>query len=356
MPYCNSEHRKMRVLAWPALGSKSSNPYNRLLYKNVQELGPEVEEYSFSKACTNCYDIFHIHWPDYQLSKKSVIVTLFRLAYLFLLLAVVKMKKAKIVWTVHNLSSHEKYHPFLEKAFWKIFLSSINGYVCLTASGRQAALERFPALGRLPGAVIQHGHYRGIYPNTFNRITARDELGLPRDAKVLLFFGAVRPYKNVCHLISTYREVADPHTRLVVAGKPSDGELAAEVAALAQGDPRISLHLSFIPDSEIDLFMNAADLVVLPFTDILNSGSSLLSLSYDRPILVPSKGAMEELRKLVGSDWVFTYRGALTPGVLVGALHDAVKKSGPSADLSKLDWVEISAGTVAFYEELLLAV
>ena len=56
------------------------------------------------------------------------------------------------------------------------------------------------------------------------------------------------------------------------------------------------------------MFFSAADLVVLPFSDIMHSGSAILALSFNKPVLVPARGALPELQTRVGAAWVQTYR------------------------------------------------
>jgi len=98
----------------------------------------------------------------------------------------------------------------------------------------------------------------------------------------------------------------------------------------------------------------AADLVVLPYDDILHSGSALLSLSFNRPILVPERGAMTELRANVGEEWVYTYTGTLTAGDVEATLR-AVRREvrAAQAPLDHLDWDGLGGQTVALYDRVL---
>ena len=100
--------------------------------------------------------------------------------------------------------------------------------------------------------------------------------------------------------------------------------------------------------------MKAADLVVLPFTEILNSGSAILALSFNRPLLVPSRGAMAELFDIIGPDWVRLYDGPLTSQILEEAVLWANEKSSSSAviDLGRLDWDKIGQLTVEAFTTL----
>jgi glycosyltransferase involved in cell wall biosynthesis len=108
-----------------------------------------------------------------------------------------------------------------------------------------------------------------------------------------------------------------------------------------------------VPDSEIQVYLRAADLVVLPFSETLNSGSALLALSFDRPVLVPRQGALAELASEVGSEWVRTYNGPLTETLLASALEDARRRPQGRCDaLARLDWGPLAKRTLEAFERM----
>jgi glycosyltransferase involved in cell wall biosynthesis len=111
----------------------------------------------------------------------------------------------------------------------------------------------------------------------------------------------------------------------------------------------VRLALEHVPDDDIQRYLRAADLVVLPFRDITNSGSALLALSFDRPVLVPALGAMGELQALAGADWVRTYDEDLTPDLLARALDWAVRRPPGAPRLDALEWPEIARQTLSVY-------
>src|SRR5690606_21590296 len=121
-----------------------------------------------------------------------------------------------------------------------------------------------------------------------------------------------------------------------------------DLEALARGDARIRLHLRFIPDDEVPVFLSACDLVVLPFDSILNSGSVLLALSLDRPVLAPRLGALPEIQARVGEKWLRLYDGPLTSALLRDA-RQRTSRAGERPDLSAFDWAAIGRDTLAFY-------
>jgi glycosyltransferase involved in cell wall biosynthesis len=344
----------MTVLAWPAFENKTGNPYTRLLYEAVEARGVEVEDFAPGRALRGGYDLWHLHWPDDFLSYPSPGTALAYVGAELALMAQARMRGTRIVWTIHDLGPHESPHPWLERLFWPLFLPMVDGYVTLSEHARAAALDRFPRLRSVPGAVVPHGHYRPAYPPPVSQATARERWVLPADAPVIAFLGRIRPYKNVEGLIAAFRGLEAPEARLLVAGNPSSDALADRIRSAAAPDDRIQLELRFLPEDEIPSLMGAADLVVLPYEDILHSGSALLALSFDRPVLVPARGAMGELRREVGDDWVYTYEEPLRPADLETTLHAARNASRPRrAPLENRSWERLAKATVSLYDRVL---
>lgn len=342
----------MEIIAWPAFRNKTCNPYNYLLYTHMKKFGAKIVEFSPRDFLSRRFAIWHIHWPESILNTPNPIQAFTKMTGLITLIKLAKARGTRIIWTAHNLGSHEKFYPGLEKLLWKIFTSHIDGFISLSKVGISMTLERFPILGKIPGIVIPHGDYKEVYPNVISREEARRRLKLQEQAKVLLFFGQIRQYKNVPHLIYTFKQLKSPQLVLLIVGKPSSEELKREILNEAWGDARIRLYLEFVADEDVQVFMNAADLVVLPYREILNSGSALLALSFSRPILVPEKGALGELKAEVGREWVYTYQGELTPQVINDVIENiGMLQDGPK--LEKFKWENIARATLEFYEGIL---
>jgi glycosyltransferase involved in cell wall biosynthesis len=351
-----SANQRLRVVAWFAFEHRELNPYNALLYESVQRNGVDVDEFSPTSVLRRRYDVFHIHWPDHLLNHRNIIEVVGKSIALFALLDVARRRGARIVWTVHNLQAHERLHPRIERWFWRQLMPRLDGYVTLTRSAQQFAIEHHPALRHKPGFVIPIGHFRNAYPNSRDRRAGRARFGLPNEAKVLVFAGFIRPYKNIPALIDAFRAYTDADARLLIAGHFTDKDLEAEIRRRAAGEPRVVLQLRFLQPHEVDAAMNAADLVVLPFRDILNSASALLALSFNRPILVPNRGSLPELAGLIGHEWVMTYDGNISAAVLSNALQQlAHAPPEEPAPLDRFDWSVIGQDTVRAYHAIIRA-
>ena len=234
----------------------------------------------------------------------------------------------------------------------------MNAYISLTNAAQAEAIEAFPALGKCSSFVIPHGSYKGEYPDTISQADARILLGVHEAETVFVSLGLVRRYKNILILISCFREMADPNAALIVAGECNDEKLANEIREAASSDARVTVDLTFVPRERVQIFLRAADVVVQPYSVVLNSGSTLLALSFDRPILVPRQGSLRELEEHFGPDWVLTYDGLLTSRRLAEAGAFAKKLDGGQLaelqrHISELSWTHIAQSHIEAYRTIL---
>ena len=339
------------VVAWPAF--RTDSPYNKLLYREMTERGVPVEDFSVRRLLGRAPAILHLHWPEAAVQVPSASAALVRGLALLLLVWITRLRGSRLVWTVHNLHPHERPHPRLERWFWNRFLSLLDGFIALSPGGAEAARAEFAVLRRRSGFIIPIGHYRGSYPDSVGREEARTRLDLPAMARVYGFLGRIRPYKNVPHLVRTFRSIVDQEAHLLVVGQPDTEESRLAVVEAVGDDPRVHLTLEHVSDDMVQVYLRACDLVVLPFTEILNSSSAILALSFDRPALVPLSGAMGELQTTAGTDWVRTFSGALSSSELEASMRWAhTVDRGRCCSLDHLGWSEIARLTHDAYRQL----
>ena len=337
--------RPLRVLMFPKHGD---NPYLRTLSETLERRGARIEDFTFRRALKERYDVLHMHWPDLHLQARSPLRSIARHVRLALLFAVLRWRKTQIVWTIHNLKPHERHHRMAEMLFPLWFPRMCTHVIALTMNGLESARTLYPALRDKAAAVIPHGHYRGAYSGAPTRAECRDRLGLPHRF-TFLFFGNIRPYKNVPRLIEAFRALPNTDVQLIVAGQPGHMMEIDELHELVARDDRIRLSLEFIPEEKVPLYVGASDVVVLPFDSILNSGSVFLALSFNRAVLAPRIGSLPEIQGRVGPRWVNLYDGPLTTDHLLQTLSGGGIAEHETADLSAFDWDSIGQQTLDFY-------
>ena len=148
--------------------------------------------------------------------------------------------------------------------------------------------------------VIPHGEYgffeQGGQP--VHREAARRDLGIEDDDEVALFFGYVREYKGLDLLLDAWPGVRErrPRARLVIAGDPVRLDDARrrqlEEQARSVG---AQCHFGYLPFSEVPRFFGAADVLVMPYRSISQSGVLFLALSLRLPVVATRVGALPEM-------------------------------------------------------------
>jgi glycosyltransferase involved in cell wall biosynthesis len=148
--------------------------------------------------------------------------------------------------------------------------------------------------------VIPFGINNAVPQTDLTAAEAKQILGIQPSEKVILFFGRMRPYKGLEHLLAAYERLAKRGSdyRLIVAGEPKKGseEYIDEIRRIIQrvDDGRIICKLRFIPDEETELYFKAADILALPYKEIFQSGVMFLAYSFGLPVVAANVGSFSE--------------------------------------------------------------
>lgn len=246
-------------------------------------------------------DVMQLDWiydyyatDDLDSRRLNDLVSYLRAAAFLLDLLFVSLLDVRVVRTVHNKRSHEGIYSrtgriVSECVFWVADAITVK---CSAAADEIAAAYRVPEAEEL--SVVPDGNYIDAYENDVSRAAARTDLEIGEESVVFLFFGQIRPYKGVPELIEAFSSLAFSDAELWIVGSPYTDDIEAQVTTLAASDPRIKTRLSFVPDDRIQYYLNAADVLVLPYRKILNSGSAHLGLSFATPIVAPKIGCLPE--------------------------------------------------------------
>ena len=309
------------------------NPYVQLLAEglNQAELHLDVRiDDQFSVGWVwrqrRQVDVLHLHWLELFYTYPALGRSLKRWLSVMLGLALARLCGLRLVYTLHNLAQHEGRRPHLARWGHRVLLRLAQA---VHVHDAETAATLASAWGRRRGVhIIPHGSYVGAYPNTLTRAQARQRLGLDEAAFVYLSLGRVRPYKGLEELLAAFRGLPDADAVLYVAGEVQEPGYEQGLLALAGGDPRVRLHLNFVAEEDLQVYLNACDISVLPYRHVTTSGAAILSFSFATPIIAPRLGCFVELAG---------------PQQERGLLYDADAADGLASALGRARQVDLAA-------------
>lgn len=149
-------------------------------------------------------------------------------------------------------------------------------------------------------SVIPHGSYLGLVAPSIDRMKARRVLGLPEhEERLILFFGQIKDVKGLDLLLEAFGNVQAElgRCRLLIAGKVWKADFSRYQAIIDQHElaDLVDLRIRYIPDSDVAAYYSAADLVVLPYRKIYQSGVLLMAMSFGTPVLASDLPGMTEI-------------------------------------------------------------
>jgi glycosyltransferase involved in cell wall biosynthesis len=270
-------------------------------------------------------------------------------------LRLLKRRGVRIVWTVHNLKGHEATLDEREAAAHKAIIERADAILLHCAHARDALVQLYgpSAAARRRMHIVPHGGYVSQYEVDADPASARKALGLAAAGIVYAFVGAIRGYKGVGELLDAFAgsDGLGTDARLLICGKPLPSKLGRDLERRASGDPRIVLRLERIPEAELSQVLRAADVVVLPFRDILTSGSAILALSHGRPVIAPAMGCLPETLPADASILYDPEAPEALAGALRSAAHADLRAMGERArrHADGLAWGPIAAEVAKLY-------
>jgi glycosyltransferase involved in cell wall biosynthesis len=246
----------------------------------------------------------------------------------------------------------------------------------LPEAGSRIARTLTQLLGEMDAVVVhtEHGAGRlqsdfGVAPEklrviphgAFDYLTRQeDEVPLPAELRevqgpVILAFGLIRPYKGTDVLLEAFKQVEGAELWVVGMPRMPMDELH-ELARRAPGTVRFVDR--FVTDPEIPAFMRRADLVVLPYRNIEQSGVLYTALAFGRPLVLSSVGGFPEIAehgaaRLVPPENAEALGEALRELLADRSTRDALADAATRAAATTYSWERIGEATVALYRDLL---
>lgn len=234
--------------------------------------------------------IFHILWNN---KLETFDRTLLMLYY--------RILGKKIVLTAHNVNAaiRDSKDTLLNRLTLRIQYRLADHIFVHTNQMKLELCEQFGVRANRV-TVIPFGINNSVPDTRLTPSEARRRLGIRDDEKAILFFGNIAPYKGLEYLTTAFRQILSQRDnyRLIIAGWPKNCESywAAIQETLREGvqSGRVLLRAEYIPDEETELYFKAADVLVLPYRFIFQSGVLFLGYSFGLPIVAADVGTLKD--------------------------------------------------------------
>ena len=227
------------------------------------------------------FNLIHVHWL-YIFPHRLVMKFFTRL---------IRLLGVKVVWEVHNILPHGWRE--IDRKISREFLVNADGLILHSRQDLERIRESLGVDPGQPYIVVPHGNFIGSYRNGIGREAARHRLQIDAVEKVLLCFGFIRKNRGYDCLLDAMERVEN--IALIIAGRIEDKDVYQKIVRRAKDNPRVRLFTGWIPDDDIQVYFNACDVVVLPYTEITTSGVVPLAYSFSRPVITTSIGGMTEI-------------------------------------------------------------
>lgn len=236
--------------------------------------------------------IFHILWNSkVQLFDRTLLMLFY------------KAMGKKVVLTAHNVNEARRdgNDSFLNRLTLRMQYSLTDHIFVHTQKMKDELVTDFGVCDRAV-TVIRYP-INDAFPYTdLTPADAKRQLGLRTQEKAILCFGRIKPYKGIEYLLAAFQILAkqDNTYRLIIAGeveKRYEGYLdriRRMILPELVRDQRILLKAQFIPDQQMELYLKAADVMVLPYNEIFQSGVLFLGYSFGLPVVATDVGSFKE--------------------------------------------------------------
>lgn len=234
--------------------------------------------------------IFHIVWNNkFEIFDRTLLMLYY------------KLLKKKIAITAHNVNAgkRDSRDTFVNRLTLRMqYRLSDHLFVHTEKMKRELADEFCIQPDRV--SVIPFGINDSVPHTRLTPAEAKHRLGIHKSEKTVLFFGNITPYKGLEYLITAFREIAARRSdyRLLIAGMPVRCKrywtTVREMVWDGVNRGQVLLRAEHIPDDEVEVYFKAADVLVLPYRHIYESGALFTGYSFGLPTIATDVGSMRD--------------------------------------------------------------
>jgi D-inositol-3-phosphate glycosyltransferase len=235
--------------------------------------------------------IFHILWNNkFQLFDRTLLMLYY------------KLWGKKVVFTAHNVNAGRRDAKDGPLNRWSLKMQyRLADQIFVHTEKMQQELRQHFGVRPQAITVIPFGINNAVPNTSLTPAEAKRKLGILPGERTILFFGNIGPYKGLEFLVAAFQKIAlrHPDYRLLIVGKVrGDGASYWEEIRRAvekhSSRERVTLRIEFVPDQETELYFKAADALVLPYTQVSQSGVLFLGYSFGLPVIATDVGSLSD--------------------------------------------------------------
>jgi glycosyltransferase involved in cell wall biosynthesis len=234
--------------------------------------------------------LFHLLWNNkFQLFDRTLLMLYYKL-----------LGKC-VVFTAHNVNAgkRDSNDSWLNRVSLKIQYS-LSDHILVHTDGMKGEMTSEFSVPESKVSVIPFGINNTVPNTSLSSAEAKRQLSISKNDKVLLFFGNIAPYKGLECLAAAFDELLkrDGNYRLFVVGKPKGpasywNEVRRAIESRGIAD-RVIARIEYVPDEDTEPYFKAADVLILPYTHVFQSGVLFLGYSFGLPAIAADVGSLKE--------------------------------------------------------------
>jgi glycosyltransferase involved in cell wall biosynthesis len=234
--------------------------------------------------------IFHILWNNkFQLFDRTLLMLYY------------KRLGKRIVLTIHNVNAGQRdaNDSWLNRLSLKAQYYLADHLFVHTDKMKRELVSAF-SIQADKVTVIPFGINNTVPNTSLSTGEAKKAAGVSSADKTMLFFGNIAPYKGLDHLVAAFLQLSktDPSYRLLIVGKPKQREDywngIKQTIQKSGSHHQIKQRIEYIPDEETEVYFKAADVLIVPYSHVFQSGVLFLGYSFGLPAIVTDVGSLRE--------------------------------------------------------------